>query len=122
MQNYSEESFGAAKKVKPLKPDLANPAPVSPALSPVQSVVLFSKSGKQVAHDGSESILELAEQEGIKIRSSCRQGVCGACKKRKLEGEVRYEAEPDALEPDDRAAGYVLACAALPVGRVVIEA
>ena len=123
MQRYSEESFGAPKalkKVKPLKPNSDDP--VSPALSPAQSIVLFSKSGKQVAHDGSESILELAEQEGIKIRSSCRQGVCGACKKRKLEGEVRYEAEPNALEPDDRAAGYVLACAALPVGRVVIEA
>ena len=122
MQNYTEESFGAPKKVKPLKPGLDKPAPVLPSIQPAQSVVLFSKSGKQVAHDGSESILELAEQEGIKIRSSCRQGVCGACKKLKLEGEVKYDTEPDALEPSDRAAGYILACAASPIGRVVIEA
>lgn len=131
MQNYAEESFGSpkAKSPKPAKtatvPNaVSNAVPVAsngstPASSPV---VLFSKSGKQVTAEGSESILELAEQEGIKIRSNCRQGVCGACKKRKLEGEVRYDCEPDALEPDDRAAGYILTCAAAPVGRVVVEA
>jgi glycine betaine catabolism B len=122
MENYAEESFGppkkAAKKAQPAQPVPSPdaPQPAAPAL------VLFSTSGKQVAHDGSESILELAEQEGIKIRSSCRQGVCGACKKRKLEGEVKYDSEPEALEPADQAAGYILTCVASPVGRVAIEA
>lgn len=135
MQNYAQESFGAAKKNKPAgvppaesaNAVLANPA--APSASPqndhqssAQPLILFSKSGKQVAGDGSESILELAEQEGVKIRSNCRQGVCGACKKRKLEGAVKYDAEPEALDPEDQAAGYVLTCVASPVGRVVIEA
>ncbi|MBD3884513.1 FHA domain-containing protein [Phormidium tenue FACHB-886] len=131
MQHYAEESFGSpkAKSPKPAKAaTVPNPVPAAPNKSASKSapasspVVLFSKSGKEVAAEGSESILELAEQEGVKIRSNCRQGVCGACKKRKLEGEVRYDCEPDALEPDDRAAGYILTCAAVPVGRVVVEA
>jgi glycine betaine catabolism B len=129
MQNYAEESFGAprkthSKKPQPEKsqPEKASANPVLPASSSSESIVLFSKSDKQVAHDGSESILELAEQEDIKIRSNCRQGVCGACKKRKLEGEVKYESEPDVLDADDRAAGYILTCVASPVGRVAIEA
>jgi glycine betaine catabolism B len=142
MQNYHEESFGAPKKAqKPqsaehlavasaaaiappshrLAPLLASPPSPSKAAAS-QSVVLFSQSGKQVAYDGTESILELAEQEGIKIRSNCRQGVCGACKKRKLEGEVKYESEPDALEQSEQDEGYILSCIAAPVGRVVIEA
>jgi ferredoxin len=86
------------------------------------SVVVFAQSGKEVTGDGSESILELAEQEGIKIRSNCRQGVCGACKKRKQSGEVSYESEPDGLEQSEQEAGYILTCVAAPVGRVVIEA
>lgn len=132
MQNYYEESFGAPKKSAVAKPAAVNPAVIPNALPvalPVgsnghssQAIVVFAKSNKEISGDGSESILELAEQEGVKIRSNCRQGVCGACKKRKLEGDVRYESEPDALEPDDQAGGYVLTCVACPVGRVVIEA
>ncbi|MBW4657856.1 MAG: FHA domain-containing protein [Drouetiella hepatica Uher 2000/2452] len=145
MQNYHEESFGAPKKVKVQKPESAGNSSVasseansvasvatpdrptappisapSPSAGTSQPVVVFSQSGKQVA--GTESILELAEQEGIKIRSNCRQGVCGACKKRKLEGEVRYESAPDALDQSEQDAGFILCCVAAPVGRVVIEA
>lgn len=122
MQNYAEESFGAPKKPQLAPSANLLPSANLPASQPPQSIVLFSQSSKQAVPEGSESILELAEQEGIKIRSSCRQGVCGACKKRKLEGEVRYDLEPDALESSDRDAGYILTCAAAPVGRVVIEA
>jgi glycine betaine catabolism B len=119
MQNYYEESFGAPSKKAPALPKVPQPTPEHANKSPL---VVFSQSAKEVAGDGSESILELAEQEGIKIRSNCRQGVCGACKKRKSEGEIRYDSNPDALEPGDREAGYVLTCVACPVGRVVIEA
>ena len=116
MQNYAQESFGAPPKLK--SPAAASPAPHNIS----QSTLLFSISGKQAEHDGSESVLELAEQAGVKIRSGCRQGVCGACKKRKPEGEVRYNCEPDALESSDRDAGHILTCVAFPVGKVVVEA
>ncbi|MBW4515804.1 MAG: FHA domain-containing protein [Timaviella obliquedivisa GSE-PSE-MK23-08B] len=122
MQNYYEESFGAPKKPVVVKAAIPEAIPVASNGHSSQPLVVFAKSNKEILGDGSESILELAEQEGVKIRSNCRQGVCGACKKRKLEGEVKYDSEPDALEPEDQAAGYVLTCVACPVGRVVIEA
>jgi glycine betaine catabolism B len=88
-----------------------------------QLAVVFSKSGKEVACDGEESILELAEQEGVKIRSSCRAGSCGSCKKLKTGGEVRMENfDPEALEPEEQAAGYILTCISYPMGRVVVDA
>lgn len=123
MQNYYEESFGAPKK----QMDVAAPVASTPVVSTSASVsdtvkVIFAQSGKEVAADGSASILELAEQAGVKIRSSCRQGVCGACKKRKLSGEVKYESEPDALDQSEQDAGYILACIAAPQGQVAIEA
>jgi glycine betaine catabolism B len=80
IQNYYEESFGNSKK---LAQNATPAAPVESNGRSVQSIVVFSQSAKQISGDGSESILELAEQEGIKIRSNCRQGICGACKKRK---------------------------------------
>jgi glycine betaine catabolism B len=101
----------------PVMASVASPAAISS-----QTAVLFSKSGKEVTCDGEESILDLAEQEGVKIRFSCRAGNCGACKKRKLEGVTKYQGEPEALEEDEQQEGYILTCISYPVGRVVIDA
>lgn len=85
--------------------------------------VVFTKSSKEVNADGDLSILELAEQEGVKIRSSCRAGSCGTCKKRKVEGDVKLgDFDPEALEEDEQAEGFILTCIAYPQGRVLIEA
>ncbi|MCC5638438.1 FHA domain-containing protein [Nostoc sp. CHAB 5844] len=105
-------------------PVAATPIPVSPApASSSQTLLVFSKSSKEIPCDGEESILDVAEQEGVKIRSSCRSGVCGTCKKRKLEGNVKMEGyDPEALEESEIKEGYILTCVAYPVGRVVIDA
>lgn len=84
--------------------------------------VVFSRSGVEVSSDGEESILNLAEQEGLKIRNSCRSGVCGSCKKLKLHGQVDVEGKPEGLEDSERQEGYILTCISYPIGRVVIDA
>ncbi len=105
------------------KPVVTPQTPTSLVSNPSQVAVVFSKSGKEVLCNGEEPILNLAELEGIKIRSSCRSGVCGTCKKRKLEGKVNMEGyDPEALEESDRQEGYILTCISYPVGRVVIDA
>ena len=95
------------------------PQPVpAPAPTPTSSgpVVVLSESGKEIACDGEEAILDVAEAEGIDLPCSCRAGACGACKVKKLEGEVAYDDEDPCEE------GFILTCIARPVGRVVIEA
>ncbi|GAX40417.1 hypothetical protein NIES4075_13820 [Tolypothrix sp. NIES-4075] len=102
---------------------VATPTPTLPkSTSSGKTAVVFSKSGKEVDCDGEEPILNLADQEGVKIRSSCRSGVCGSCKKRKLEGEVRLEGEPEGLEESEVEEGYILTCISYPIGKVVIDA
>lgn len=121
MQNYYAESFGTPKQVKKVlasESQSARPA----AMSTAQPIAYFAQSQKEMVSDGNESILDLAAQAGIKIRSSCKQGVCGACKKRKLEGSIRYESEPDGLDRSEQDSGMILTCVATPIDRVVIEA
>jgi ferredoxin-NADP reductase len=142
MENYYEESFGGPKKSKPAPaqaatpaatpaaappppPSMAPSAPAVPAAAPAATgdiKVVFAKSGQEVTCDGEEPILDVAEAEGIEIDSSCRSGVCGTCKVKKLEGEVRYEGDPDALDDEAQEEGYILTCIGHPVGRVVIDA
>lgn len=110
---------GEAESVIPPVPVALTP--VAPASKSSKLAVVFAKSGKEVDCDGEDPILNLAEQEGVKIRSSCRSGTCGSCKKRKLEGEIKYSAEPEGLEEEERQE-YILTCISYPVGRVVIDA
>lgn len=79
-------------------------------------VVVFAKVGKEIPCDEEDTILEIAEQEGIELPSGCRMGACGSCKLPLLEGKVNYDDDPE-CEP-----GHFLSCIAKPVGRVVIEA
>lgn len=119
------QMYSPGGTVEPTPAPALDPIPALPkgGSSASQLVVVFSKSGKEISCDGEECILELAEQEGVKIRSSCRAGSCGSCKKRKTEGEVRMEGfDPEALEPEEQAAGYILTCISYPLGRVVVEA
>jgi glycine betaine catabolism B len=98
---------------------LAPESGVSAAKTSIQ--VVFEKSGQEVVGDGDESILELAEGVGVKIRSSCRAGSCGSCKKLMRSGSVQMT-EQEGLEPGEADAGYVLCCVAYPQDRVVVDA
>jgi glycine betaine catabolism B len=88
------------------------PAPASPSSSPV---IVLAKSGQEIACDGEEPILDVAEAEGADLPFGCRMGACGACKVKKLEGEVIYEDDVNCEE------GFILTCVAKPLGRVAIE-
>ncbi len=128
MRNLSREPVpesNGGKNVAVSASVVATPTPTLPkSTSSSKTVVVFSKSGKEVDCDGEEPILNLADQEGVKIRRSCLAGVCGTCKKRKLEGEVRLEGEAEGLEESEVQEGYILTCISYPVigSKVVIDA
>lgn len=58
---------------------------------------------------GGRTLLETAEANGIHIPSSCRQGLCGTCALRVLNGQVYMDCE-DGLSAEQKHQGYVLAC------------
>lgn len=147
MEHYQEESFSPPKRKRvPAQAAIAAPTTIPPVasmaaipqdhrngaiksnapLEPVaatQSIrVHFVKSQRHVEGDGETPLLEMAEQENIAIRHACRVGVCGACKVRVQQGQVRYDSPPSALTAADETAGYALSCVAYPVGQVLVEA
>ncbi len=115
-QNVHRESFGGPAKKK--EKSLTNAVQSS---KKTDFRVAFSRSGKEARSTAEECVLDLAESLEIDIDSSCRTGVCGACKVRLLGGTVEMEVE-DALDDDDRKDKVVLACQAQPRSDIEIDA
>jgi ferredoxin-NADP reductase len=121
-----EEDVAAAdaQAAAPTTPPAAAPAKpirdwitLAPKIASAQTVE-FRKSGKTVAWDaGEDSLLSLAEANGLKPEFSCRSGVCNTCRTPLLSGEIAYTSEP--LDPPE--AGEVLLCCAQPKGNVVLD-
>lgn len=67
------------------------------------------------------SILDCASAAGLEVPFSCTSGVCGTCRAKLIEGQVRMDRN-FALEKAEVAAGYVLTCQAHPTtDRVVLS-
>ena len=75
----------------------------------------------EVARD--EPILAAAIRAGIGLPYGCRDGACGSCKSRLLEGRVIHGAhQAKALSPAEEAAGWILTCCATPQTDCVVQA
>jgi ferredoxin-NADP reductase len=95
-------------------------APAVPSTIAPSAVVTFVRSNRSVPLPPDRTILEAAEEAGVDIDYSCRSGVCGACKVKLLAGSVAMEVE-DALTPDDRLQGLILACQARASSPVSVD-
>lgn len=71
--------------------------------------------GKQWQFDaGPETtVLAAAEQAGIRLPSSCRNGTCRTCLCQLRSGSVRYKIEWPGVSLDEKREGYFLPCVAL---------
>ncbi|SMF37625.1 CDP-6-deoxy-delta-3,4-glucoseen reductase [Pseudogulbenkiania subflava] len=79
-------------------------------------------SGHTFQVDDHETILEAALRHGIGLPYGCRDGACGACKGKVLEGEVCQDGyQEKALPEQERVQGYALFCCAKPQGDLTIE-
>jgi len=65
------------------------------------------------------SILDAAAAAGLEVPFSCTSGVCGTCRAKLVEGQVRMDRN-FALEKDEVAAGFVLTCQSHPLTERVV--
>lgn len=80
----------------------------------------LSINGKTFTGDNQNPILVQAELNGEPIAFGCRAGVCGVCKVKLVEGEVKRNSEIPLTE-DEKRQGIILACSCIPESDVVIE-
>ena len=83
--------------------------------------VTFTLSGKAAPLPPGTTVLEAAEHIGVPLDSSCRVGTCGTCKVMLRKGSVTMAVE-DALDPEEKAHGLILACQAMATGNIEVEA
>ena len=86
-------------------------------------VRLFNKTesiDQTVAVLEDKYILETAEEQGMELPYSCRQGVCSTCTVNTISGTVD-QSEGSYLSEEQIAQGYVLICVAQPRSNCVFE-
>lgn len=70
-------------------------------------------------HRDDPSILDCASAAGLEVPYSCTSGVCGTCRAKVIEGDVRMERNY-ALDKAEVAAGFILTCQAHPTTERVV--
>jgi uncharacterized protein len=101
------ESFGPATVIGGSK----NSSSTEKAIPQIR----FYPDSDPIAWDGRSTLLDLALNNGLKLKYGCRSGVCGTCACKLLSGKISYLQIPIAASPKDT----VLLCCARPESDVV---
>src|SRR5688572_7163918 len=85
--------------------------------------VTIQPSGQGFEVAEGESVLTAALRQQLILPYGCKNGACGSCKGKILEGAVDYGVyQKKALTDEEKAQGKALFCQAKPLGDLVIEA
>ncbi len=85
--------------------------------------VTLKTSGKQFTVNQDETVLEAALRQNINLPYGCKNGACGSCKGKVLEGQVTHgQHSESAMSRADETGGATLFCCAHPLSDLLIEA
>jgi CDP-4-dehydro-6-deoxyglucose reductase len=84
--------------------------------------IIIKPSGHVLIVKAGETILEAALRDGFSLPYGCRNGSCGVCKGKIIQGAVDYgRYSEEALTEEEKQAGSALFCCASPLTDLVIE-
>jgi len=85
--------------------------------------ITIRNTGHRFTANPDETVLQAALREGLILPYGCRDGACGSCKGKLIEGSIDYgKCSEKALPEAEREAGMALFCQARPLSDLVIEA
>lgn len=111
------EAFEAAVASTIESPATQNETDLSPSANFQLRLV---GSDTTISASDQDTLLDACEAAGIDMPSACRAGVCGTCRARLIDGQVRCES--DFLGDADTADGYILPCVSWPESDCAMEA
>ncbi len=84
--------------------------------------VTVQPSGHRFEVQDDETVLAAGLRAGIGLPYGCKNGACGSCKGRLVEGRVAHDPhQANALSADEAARGFALFCSARPEADLTIE-
>jgi CDP-4-dehydro-6-deoxyglucose reductase len=84
--------------------------------------VLVRPSGREFSTEPADNILDAALRGGVGLPYGCKDGACGSCKARVLEGRIEQGAHTaSALSAEERSAGMALLCCSQARSDLVLE-
>lgn len=84
--------------------------------------ITIKPSGHILSAQPGETVLQAALREGFPLPYGCRNGACGTCKGKIIQGTVDFGSHnEDTLTEMEKQAGMALFCCALPLSELVIE-
>lgn len=84
--------------------------------------VSIQPSGRQFQVEIDETVLAAALRQGVGLPYGCKNGACGSCKGKLIEGRLEHGAhQENALSAEEEAKGMALFCCAKPQSDLTIE-
>ncbi|HTV34071.1 MAG TPA: PDR/VanB family oxidoreductase [Methylocella sp.] len=80
--------------------------------------VKIASTGAVFKIPGDKTVTAFLEEKGVKIPTSCEQGMCGTCKIKVLEGEADHRDKR--LKEEEKKEGYFLACVSRAKGDLLV--
>ncbi|CAG4911286.1 FAD-binding oxidoreductase [Paraburkholderia gardini] len=93
------------------------PAPVE---TDVRFKVSFAKSNREIECASGQHVLDAAKKAGVRLPSSCTQGMCGTCKVKLVSGEVAMK-HAGGIRQREIDQGMVLLCCSKPLSDLVVD-
>jgi CDP-4-dehydro-6-deoxyglucose reductase, E3 len=90
--------------------------------APTGFQITVEPSGRAFVAQADETLLAAGIRAGIGLPYGCKDGACGSCKCKKLQGSVVHGPhQSKALSAEEEAAGFVLTCCGVAHSNVVLE-
>lgn len=84
--------------------------------------ITIQPSGHAFAAEPGETVLQAALRQGFPLPYGCRNGACGSCKGKIIQGTVDFgRHNTDTLTDVEKRAGMALFCCTLPLSELIIE-
>jgi|TARA_B110000116_G_C16702828_1_gene520678 ferredoxin len=105
--------------VNPEQPEPAPQFEFDGMAKPVFTIHIATDTLKpqQVHFRSAKNLLESLEAQNIQVPYQCREGYCGACRCKKISGQVTYIKEPMAWINDDE----ILPCVSIPTSDLTLK-